>query len=47
MNGQENIVRQTSRDVTVIENQNDILIKGEEALSQEDWISDKEDLVYL
>ena len=43
LNGQEKIVGHTSRAVTKVENQNSILMKDAEMVSQDDWLGDKEE----
>ena len=43
LNGQEKIVGHTSRAVTKVEDQNSILMKDAEMVSQDDWLGDKEE----
>ena len=41
LNGQEKIVGQTFRVVTEVEDQNSIMMKDAEIVSQNDWLGDK------
>ena len=46
LNGQKNIVGRTFRIVTKLENHNFILMKNEEAVSQRDFLSNKEEEIH-